>query len=423
MSQRISFEKIVADGQAMGYLDGRAVFATGPLPGEVADVTLARSKPTWASAACDHIVTPSPHRGAPQEAHYMSCSPWQGVDYGYQLELKRTMLAELFSRPELNLPVVEIVGSPAQFGYRNKLEFTVETDPYGELHLAFHQRGSYQNLVATPSGCVLGSEAMNKTAMAALDELRLLDLADFVDTITVRESQTDSGLLLIVLLRATVERDWRRLAHISGVTGIVVTHKDNHGQLGLAWSYGQPELTEDVMGTSISYPWNSFFQVNPAAFTMALEQILTYIQPGHAVADLYGGAGTIGLPAAARAKSVLGVELIPASVELANRNASANRLTNYEAIAVASERMEPGLLEDIDTVIVDPPRAGLHPRVVSYLQEARPEQIIYLSCNPITQVRDVLRLADGGYSIGRPTGFDFYPGTLHLESLVVLRRS
>jgi 23S rRNA (uracil1939-C5)-methyltransferase len=109
-------------------------------------------------------------------------------------------------------------------------------------------------------------------------------------------------------------------------------------------------------------------------------------------------------------------------VNLANLNAAANRIENYRAIAVAGEKMDPTLLVGADTVILDPPRAGLHPNVVSMLLEAKPARIIYLSCNPVTQARDVTLLLESYKPHEVITGFDFYPGTLHLESLVTLVR-
>ncbi|HUC20185.1 MAG TPA: hypothetical protein VMR98_01675, partial [Candidatus Polarisedimenticolaceae bacterium] len=129
--------------------------------------------------------------------------------------------------------------------------------------------------------------------------------------------------------------------------------------------------------------------------------------------------GAIGLPLAAGGASVHGIETVSQAVEFAERNARANSIARYSAETVAAEHMDSGLLRDADCVVVDPPRAGLHPRVIRWLLEARPKQLIYLSCNPVTQARDIARLQDA-YHLQSLTGFDFYPGTLHLEALAIL---
>ncbi len=124
---------------------------------------------------------------------------------------------------------------------------------------------------------------------------------------------------------------------------------------------------------------------------------------------------------ARKAREVVGVEVNPSAVELANRNAKTVGIGNYRAVAVAAERLDPAVLAGADCVVVDPPRAGLDRRVVDAILTSAPERVVYLSCNPVTQARDVGLLAKG-YMADGVTGFDLYPGTLHLESLVVLRR-
>lgn len=419
MAQFVKFDKIVPEGKALAHWHDKALFAVGPLPGESATVRITREKRDWAEGVVRQFAAvASPHRGPAHEDHYLSCSPWQGVDYQYQLELKRGMLAELFGRPGLELPVAEMLPSPRQFGYRNKLEFSLKPDERGRLELAFHERGSFRSLIAATQGCVLGSEAMNAAARAVMERLNELDVADIADTLTVRQSHTHGHVIVVVMVRESAARNWDRLV-VSQAAGVAVARKVRHDTYETLWTHGNIELAETFGGVELAYPWDSFFQVNLPGFELALERILTHIQPGTKVVDLYGGAGTIGLPAARIAREVAGVEIVASSVALANRNALSNQLANYQALAAPSEKIDPTLLADADAVIVDPPRAGLHKHVIRLLLEARPRQIIYLSCNPVTQVRDIMLLANS-YTPGAPTGFDFYPGTLHLESLAVL---
>ena len=425
--ETVRFDKIVPEGKAMGYWQGRALFAVGPLPGEEARVRVTRRKKDWAEGVVQEWVETSPRRGEASETHYLSCSPWQAVEYDYQLELKRGMLAEVYARPELaaaGLRVGEVMASPQRFGYRNKLEFSLweaGAKGSGKLELAFHERGSWKYLLPAPHGCLLGTEAMNQAAETVVERVNELDLVGVADTLTVRQSHTHGQVITVLLVKDTVERDWSKLV-VPQVAGVAVVRKLRHDTYETLWQHGELMLRETVGGVKLIYPWDSFFQVNLPAFEAALGRVLAEIKPGAQVIDLYGGAGTIGLPAARVAARVVGVEIVQSSVDLANRNADINGLTNYRALAIAGEKLDPSVLAGADTIIVDPPRAGLHPKVVDMLLAARPERIIYLSCNPVTQARDVTLLLAAYKPSGPVVGFDFYPGTLHLESLVTLAR-
>lgn len=412
------FDRIVPEGKAMAFWNDKALFCVGPLPGEVAKVRVIREKKSWAEAAVEEILTASPHRHEPREEHYLSCSPWQGVDYAYQLELKKQMLAEIYGRPELSLPVDNFAASPQQYGYRNKLEFSL-VNIKGQLQLAFHTRGTSDRYVMAPDGCVLGSDALNAAAIAVLKGLNELDLKKVAQSLILRES-SDGQIIAVVVLRDKASCELAPLGELP-VDGIVVALKQLPDTFRPLWSHGISELSELIGDVTITYPWDSFFQVNPPAFAAALKDILLNIDPKHFVADLYGGAGTIGLPVAKIAQKVVGIEISPSAVKLANANAEKNELSNYQAFATPSEKMNPEIMRGVDTVIVDPPRNGLNAKVIEFLLEAKPSRIIYLSCNPITQVRDVMLLMSD-YQAASLIGYDFYPGTLHLESLVVLDR-
>jgi len=420
MKHSAEFAKIVGEGKALGYLDGRACFCAGPLPGETALVEVVKAKKTFLEATMLEVTKTSAHRGDAREEHFRLCSPWQGVDYDYQLELKRGMLAEIFGRPELKLKVQDLVAAPEQFGYRNKLEFGLYTSNDGRLELAFHARGSDTNMVPVPAGCVLGSAAMNTAALAVVERLNELEVGNAATSLMVRESGMDGQLLAVVGLERRLKRDWGRL-QIPEIAGVVVSQvRPGHTHERL-WAAGETSLRELVGGVELRYPFDGFFQTNVPAFELAFERILPAVPAGARVVDLYGGVGAIGLPAAKIARSVVGVEVHAVAAEQAAANAARAGLTNYEAVATPAERLPVDALKAAEVVVLDPPRAGLDRRVVAALLETAPQRILYLSCNPVTQARDIMMLAEK-YQPGTVTGFDFYPGTLHLESLVALER-
>jgi 23S rRNA (uracil1939-C5)-methyltransferase len=380
-------------------------------------VEVAKTKKTFVEATLLEVTKPSRHRHEAREEHFRLCSPWQGVEYGYQLELKRGMLAEIFGRPELELEVKGLVAAPEQFGYRNKLEFGLATREDGRLELAFHARGSETHMVPLPRGCVLGSAAINTAALAMVEQLNQLEIGEGA-SLMIRESHTDGKILAVVGLGRRIKRDWGRL-QIPEATGVVVSQvRPGHAHERL-WEAGETNLQERVGGVDLRYPFDGFFQTNVPAFEHALERILAAVPAKARVVDLYGGVGAIGLPVAKIARSVVGVEINGGAAEQAAANAARAGLTNYEALALPAERLPVEALKGSEVVIVDPPRAGLDRRVVAALLETAPKRIIYLSCNPVTQARDIMMLAEK-YRAGAVTGFDFYPGTLHVESLIVL---
>lgn len=419
MTKTVKFEKIVGGGKALGYVEGKPWFAAGPLPGETARVEVIKDKPRFVEAAVEEISEPAPQRTGEAEMHYLSCSPWQNVDYDYQLQLKQAILKDAFGRPELSVPVLGMVGAPHQLGYRNKLEFSVK--PAGaKLQLAFHARGSYEDLLEVAEGCVLGSDAMNLAARSLVRQAHTLKLGGYIETLTVRQSLSTGQVLGHIALHQVPKRDFSDLV-TKELAGVVVSRLRGRSTHERLWDSGMTELSETVGGVTLTYPYDGFFQTNVVMFEPILAEILAQVRVGESLMDLYGGVGTIGLAAASHCDEVIGVELNPSSVAAADANALSAGIKNYRSIGVAAAALDPKLLDGVGTVVVDPPRAGLEPGLVRALLAAAPARIIYLSCNPVTQARDAALLS-AGYSTTGVTGYDMYPGTLHLESLMVFER-
>jgi len=411
MSQVVQFEKIVPEGKAMGRLsDGRAVFCIGPLPGETARVSLRKQKRTYAEATLREILEPSPRRTGTAEHHAICCSPWQGVDYVYQCELKAGLINEALQQHHVKAPPLEFVGAPQPLGYRNRLDFTLARLD-DTLQLAFHQ---------LPHGCKLGSDRMNAAALDLVAELNRLEIEVEPAVITVRHAHTTDQLLTI--LTTSAKASWKAINAAKLGHFVVARPLPGSGAPGeVAYAGGDSYLTEHLHGVNVAYPYNAFFQTNIPMFEQTLERIIAAVPLDARVVELYSGVGAIGLPLAAAGHQVTGVEIVPEAVEFAERTTRAAGLTNYTTHTVAAEKMDAALLKDADCVIVDPPRAGLHPRVAGWIAAAKPKILIYLACNPVTQARDLALLSED-YAIESFTGFDFYPGALHTESLAILRR-
>ncbi|GAC1371733.1 MAG: 23S rRNA (uracil(1939)-C(5))-methyltransferase RlmD [Candidatus Saccharimonadales bacterium] len=419
MTKTVTFEKIVGGGKAMGHADGKPCFASGPLPGETCVVELVKDKPGFAEAVVVSIADDSSRRSGAAEAHYLSCSPWQNVDYEYQLKLKKVILTEAFGRLGFEVPVKDLIKSTHLSGYRNKLEFSLKP-VNGQLELAFHARGSYEDLVVLPEGCKLGHPAMNAAALKLAKAAHAMKLDGYIETLTVRRSEATGALLGHIALHQVPKRDWSDLK-LAEFAGVVVSRVRRRVEHELVWTSGQTTLTEKVGGLELSYPYDGFFQTNIPMFEKILENIITEVPAAGRLIDLYGGVGTIGLSAAGKTGEVVGVEINASSVELAKENAASAGITNYRAIQSPAQRLDSKMLMEADCIIVDPPRAGLELRVVNEIMAAAPQKIIYLSCNPVTQARDWQLLSEA-YQTDGVTGYDMYPGTLHLESLMIFER-
>ena len=408
MKTQIRFEKIVPSGQAMAHFEGRAWFCLGALPGELCEVSILRQSKTFVIARLEKVLEPSKHR---EEATIGPVyAPWQPVDYNYQLELKNAILAELFGRPGQEIAVSDLIESPITTQYRNKLTFTLVYKD-GVYSLAMHQRGSKETHL-TPDGCDLGHPSLNSAAMAVLERLNKSDIGDNAIGLTVRRSTSTGDVIAILAVAKRYKTDFQSL-RAPGLAGLVITFEGEK-----AWFFGADELTEEINGTPVTYPAHEFMQVNILAFELALTEITKQITKENSVLDLYGGAGAIGLPVAAKTGAkVLSAEINMRSVELSRLTATKLELKNFKATAANADSLPDSLFMNVDTLIVDPPRAGLSRDLIDQLIRLRIERVIYLSCDPATQARDAALLSNV-YQASPVTGFDFYPGTPHLESLM-----
>ncbi len=420
----ITVERMTHDGAGEGTSEVGPVRVFGMLPGEVGIVD-AHKKHGIFVGVLRELIKSSPSRKNPEELHFLSCSPWQVMDYPLQLSLKLDLLTSLFGFYD-DAPKPTIVPADKFYGYRTKVEFSF-TDRDGDvprpLALAFHERGGGSRRLALESGCALISDSMNSVALEICKRLRELGYTSRdLKTLVVRESKS-SGAMIAILFAKKEEIARFDVSDIKGLTGFIVFHSTEKSPASVPtkelWREGSDTLTEDILGAPITYSWDSFFQNNIPLFAKALTAMKAVISKDANVLELYSGVGTIGLLLTDKAKRVHGVEIVEGAVESAKKNAERMGVTNYVAECIPAEKMDARLLDGREVLVLDPPRSGLHPKVIGMILEKQPKQIIYLSCNPETQARDYSALA-ALYSIASITGYDFYPETPHVESLVIL---
>lgn len=417
-----TFDKIIGGGQSLATLDtGKKLFAWGVLPGEEANVQVTKKKSHLLEGVVSEVLHASKDRVEPRDPDsYISTSPWQIMTMEAEQHYKAALIVEAFELHSVVLPnPIEVYTDGRDYEYRNKVEFSFwfETDTQ-QLSLAFFRRGSHGKI--SVKGTSLASPVINKKAeevLAVLNEMHVIG----------RDLKT-----LLIRSNASGETSWQlyvkdpEFAHDAFIARFPATEK---GQVIFSNPLSPASvitevltphtlpLSDTILGTRFNYATEGFFQINLPVYEQALTDMKTFIPEGKPVLDLYSGVGTIGLTIGGDDLTL--VELNPDAVREMKRNIK-DLGKKATAILAASEDVTDYITED-KVIILDPPRAGLHDDVTERLLEVTPARIVYLSCNPVTQARDVARLAEK-YDVTSHKGYNFFPRTPHIEHLVVLDR-
>ena len=420
----LEFKKIVGEGKALGRSEGKVVFCYGVLPDETARVRITFEKKNFAEAELLEIITPSPKRVAPKEDHYLSCSPWQVMEYGFQCETKKELIEDLlYQTTKETIRLDKFYGAQKTFGYRTKIEYSFTGEP-GALSFAFHKRGNYREKYLLPDGCALISPETNAAAKKVLEIINGLKLSTAdLKTLIVREAKKPgSRVAALFMKRQDIELPEMLVEGLNGFLAIYSNPISSVSQVdGIIKAWGDDFVTEELLGGKFSYGFDCFFQNNTELFEEALKEIRAASFKCGKLVDLYSGVGVIGLTLRDLADKVYAVESSESSVKYAAVNAQANGADNFQIACSLSEKAGEGIFDGTDILVLDPPRAGLHTKVIKRIMQILPKRIIYLSCNPITQGRDAAYFMEK-YKIIRSAGFDFYPNTPHSETLLVFER-
>lgn len=420
----LEFKKIVGEGKALGRSEGKVVFCYGVLPDETARVRITFEKKNFAEAELLEIITPSPKRVPPREDHYLSCSPWQVMDYAFQCEVKKGIIEDLlYQTTKETIRLDKFYGAKDIFGYRTKIEYSFTGEP-GALSFAFHKRGNFREKYLLPDGCALISPQANAAAKKILEIINGLKLSTAdLKTLIIRQAKRPGSMVAALFLkRNDIELPDMKVEGLNGFLAIYSNPVSSVSQVdGILKSWGDDFVTEEILGGKFSYGFDCFFQNNMELFEEALKEIRAAAFKCGKLVDLYSGVGVIGLSLRDLAGKVLAVEASDSSAKYAALNAAANGARNFEMVCSLSEKADGGIFGGTDVLVLDPPRAGLHNKVIKRIMEILPKRLIYLSCNPITQGRDAAFFMEK-YKIIRAAGFDFYPNTPHSETLLVFER-
>lgn len=425
----VTIEGLSEDGFGYARHNENEVFVVGGLPGEEVYTRVFKKRAGKRWVVVEQVLSPSPDRIQPMEDHFLSCSPWAIMPYTKQIEYKKHLLEQLYK--QYSVAVDGFFGAVEEYGYRTKAEFGFWYDN-GAMYLGYHTRGKPFVLTPLSQGCALLSSKSNKAALAIIELINKHQIPKAeLKSLTIRESKTKDKRIALLCVKKEDFSIPFGLKDIPELDGLVVAFSNPLSPASVLTNIlsveGDDFLEETISQVELRYPIDGFFQNNIPLFEKVLEIMGNVVKsqsnsPKTAVSkmvELYSGVGTIGLALHKHSKEIIGVEVVPSSIRLAKENALRNNIKNYSCFDIAAEKMDSTVLADADVVILDPPRIGLHEDVVNYLLTYKPKTILYLSCNPITQARDFAQLQTH-YSPTYLYGFDFYPQTNHMESLLVL---
>lgn len=429
----IQLEKIVGGGQALGTLDdGRKAFVWGGLPGETVTIRITKKKTHFVEGVVTEVLTASPERIAPRDPEsYLSTSPWQIMPLASEQHYKAALIEEAFELHDIVLPEpIDVFCDDAPYGYRNKVELSWYSDSALDgtetLDLAFFRRGSKGKIVV--DGTSLARPEINQLARQVRDLLRTKQVtARQLKTLLIRCDQAGNCVWQLYTkdrLGDVISPDEATALSAQGGEIIYSDPRSPASRITERLAcFGDPVLQDTILGVPFRYATEGFFQVNLPVYEQALRdmQRLVPVQDGTSrpTLDLYAGVGTIGLTIGS--DNVTLVEINADAVREMQRNIhQLGRTSQAKAILAPSEQALEHITGDA-LIILDPPRAGLHTDVITKLLATQPQRILYLSCNPVTQARDVALLATH-YGIAYHRGYNFFPRTPHSEHLVVLDR-
>lgn len=454
--QNLAVTDATAEGKGIARIDNFVVFIDGAISGDVVDAMVYRKKKSYAEAHTVKILEASPDRHEPFCCHFGTCGgcKWQHLSYDKQLFLKQKHVSDALERlGKVELPPMEpILGSAQTTFYRNKLEYTFSNRawltteeiasgiPFDRPALGYHLPGRFDKILNIDT-CYLQADPSN----AIRNEIRDFALKNgytfwdpreqtgFLRNVMLRNTSTGEWMVVVVFHHRDDEKIELLLKHLIDtfpqITSLqyIINPKrnDTFFDLDVHRFHGRDHILEQMEGLSFTISAKSFYQTNSLQAYELYKVAREYagLTGKENVYDLYTGTGTIALFIAGKAKKVTGIDYVESAIEDAKVNARRNNIGNASFFA---GDMKDLLTEDFiqqhgspDVIITDPPRNGMHEDVVHRLAQSNAERIVYVSCNPATQARD-LQILNDNYRIERIRPVDMFPHTTHVENVALL---
>jgi len=467
--EHITIESVAAEGKCIFHYDDKVVFVPFCVPGDVVDVQITKKKHSFMEGRVERIISYSKVRETPMCEHFGICGgcKWQNLPYEEQLKAKQQQVFDQLTRiGKVELPPFQpILGSVKTKEYRNKLEFGCANKRWytkeeiaalppkeegqegnlSESAIGFHITGAFDKIYPIKK-CWLMDDLHNEirneiSRYAKENSISFYDIRaqhGLLRDLMMRNSNTGEFMLLVQFHydeEGDEQKAMQLLHHIADtfpqITSLIYVDNqkgnDTFGDLELTTFKGTDFIYETMEDLKFKVGPKSFYQTNTdqAYHLYCVARSFAQLTGGELVYDLYTGTGTIANFVAHQAKQVIGIEYVPEAIEDAKENSHVNGINN--TLFYAGD-MKDILTDDFiqehgqpDVIITDPPRAGMHADVVKVILNASPKRIVYVSCNPATQARD-LQLMDADYKVAAVQPVDMFPHTPHVENVVLLER-
>ncbi len=451
-------EKIDFPNKGIVTVEDTKVQVKNVIPGQKISFSISKKRKGKAEGRLQEVLEKSPIEIPAACEHFGICGgcTYQNLPYEEQLKIKETQVKALLDAVYINkgqqpdYAFDSIKGSPQQFSYRNKMEFSFGDEVKdGPLALGMHKRGSFYDIVPVGNCQIVDAdyrliltETLQYFKEKNVDFYHRMQHEGYLRHLLVRKAQKTGEILVALITTTQLELDLTEYTQLllnleksnqlSGTfAGILHTKNDSLADVVQSDEtvilYGQDYFYEELLGLRFKISQFSFFQTNSLGAEVLYETARTFVGDLNAdgkkdkvVFDLYSGTGTIAQMLAPVAKKVIGVEIVEEAVEAAKKNAELNGLHNCEFIAGDVLKVLDTISDKPDMIVLDPPRDGIHPKALMKIIQYGVEKIVYISCKPTSLARDLDVFLDNGYQMERMTTVDMFPGTVHVETVVLL---
>ena len=396
----VKIEKMDHRGRGIGYHNGKITFVENALPDEEVEISIVKETAKYKEAAVVNFISKSSTRTKSKCPYYEECGGChlRHMSYDDTLKFKKNKLIEILSKYAGIETEIEMIKNKNRDFYRNKVEIHIENGKAG-----FYKKGSHE--IVETDRCLNVEEAIN-TVMRSLDFFHLTEA-----NMTIKANY-NGEVIIDIKTEETLEIEIEVLRNKMKLVGIIL-----NGQT----IFGADHYIEVLGGMLFKETYNSFFQVNRYINEQLFEILKKHLREDATVLDLCCGVGTLSLIAASKTKKVYGIEIVENAIRDAIVNARMNKIDNVEFMLGDAFKNAKMISEDIDTVIIDPPRSGLSPEGLENVLSLNPNSIIYISCDPVTLSRDLKELIKN-YSIQKFYLLDMFSYTYHTECVCILNR-
>ena len=394
----VKIEKLDDFGRGICYIDNKVTFVPNTIPNDLVEIKITKEFKNYNEGKLINILIPSKKRIEPKCPYFSKCGGCvlQNMNYKDTLKYKKEKVINIFKKNKLEINPI-VIENANYYNYRNKISLKVIDKKIGYYEPKSHS-------IVEIDSCLVASNSINKT-IQSIKKMNIIN-----GLVTIRCNKNDE-ILIIIESKDKLNIDVDSIKENIKLVGIVINNK---------LFYGEDFLYENINGMFYKISYDSFFQVNPYIASKIFNIIKENIKPNETVLDIYSGVGTLSLTASTVAKKVIGIEIVENAVLNAIHNAKINKINNVDFLLNDATKAITKLNLSFDKVIVDPPRAGLTKTVIDTIKKIKPKEIIYVSCDPQTLVRDIKLLSDL-YTINKFYIADMFSFSYHVESVCILK--